>query len=123
MDLHVTLQFLNAQAKRNGRSIGACARCVREALAAGGVVIDPHPISAKDYGPYLEHAGFCAVDGAGYVPHAGDIIVLQSYSSEHPHGHIAMFDGQRWVSDFVQRDMWAGPGYRAARPPHRIYRA
>ncbi|MDX8922594.1 hypothetical protein SM285_11060, partial [Salmonella enterica] len=24
--------------------------------------------------------------------------------------------------DFKQRDMWAGPGYRAARPSYTIYR-
>ena len=27
-----------------------------------------------------------------------------------------------WYSDFRQRDMWGGPGYRSARPAYKIYR-
>ena len=30
----------------------------------------------------------------------------------HPHGHIAMYSGNHWISDFVQRDMWGGNAYR-----------
>jgi hypothetical protein len=33
-----------------------------------------------------------------------------------------MYDGSVWRSDFVQNDMWAGPGYRKNKPSHEIYR-
>ncbi len=89
--------------------------------------------STQKYGPYLELQGFKQVDPGNYAPRAGDIIVIQNYDagldrSGQPYpagdaaGHNAMFDGAQWVSDFKQRDMWAGPGYRAARPNAMICR-
>ncbi|WP_157825426.1 N-acetylglucosaminidase [Rahnella sp. AA] len=67
--------------------------------------------SAKDYGPCLIENGFHAVDGAMSAhiagvysitgQQAGDVVVVQS-APNHPDGHMAMFDGTQWVSDFVQ---------------------
>ncbi|GJK84389.1 hypothetical protein GT695_00415 [Citrobacter amalonaticus] len=34
----------------------------------------------------------------------------------------AAMSRSEWYSDFRQRDMWAGPGYRAAKPAYIIYR-
>jgi hypothetical protein len=33
-----------------------------------------------------------------------------------------MFNGIQWVSDLMQRDIWAGPGYRKAKPAMQVYR-
>jgi len=101
---------------------GECAKYVRRALAAGGVVIDPHPFSAKAYGPYLTRAGFSAVAADKYVPQKGDVVVIQNYKGGDINGHIAMYNGTQWVSDFKQRDIWAGPGYRINKPAYQVYR-
>lgn len=35
---------------------------------------------------------------------------------------FAAHDGSQWTSDFKQKDMWGGPGYRQSQPPYVIYR-
>ncbi len=39
----------------------------------------------------------------------------KSHAGGNPGGHRAIFDGSEWYSDFRQRDMWAGPGYRGSK--------
>jgi hypothetical protein len=99
-----------------------CARYVRQALQAGGIDTSAAPVSAKDYGPFLSNAGFVGVSGADYKTTKGDVAVLQPHAGGSAHGHVAMYDGAHWVSDFQQRDMWGGPGYRKHQPPYVIYR-
>jgi hypothetical protein len=102
-------------------SLGRCAEYVREAIEAGGVVLIRHT-SAKDYGGSLTHVGFLPVAIPGSPPQAGDIVVIQSIKG-HPDGHMAMFDGHLWVSDFKQlHGLYPGPSYRVAKPPFTIYR-
>jgi len=36
---------------------------------------------------------------------AGDIRVIQPISG-HPHGHMQIYTGSGWVSDFKQTDQW-----------------
>jgi hypothetical protein len=67
------------------------------------------------------HAGFRTIS-TYESPQAGDVIILQPYEGGSVSGHIAIFDGQEWYSDFRQRDMWAGPGFRASKPEYKIYR-
>ncbi|MEX9254317.1 hypothetical protein [Pseudenterobacter timonensis] len=97
-----------------------CATYLRRALHAGGINILGIR-NAKDYGPALERQGFVVV-APGQTLKTGDIVVIQPYAGGNPAGHIAIFDGKTWISDFRQRDIWAGPGYRAQQPPHKIYR-
>ena len=118
MKVAAAIHHLRENAERASR--GRCAAYVREALEAGEVVIAPHPVSAKDYGPYLRRHGFLSVP-PDEPPRAGDVCVIQGCEG-HPHGHMAMFDGRAWISDFVQRDIWAGPKYRALRPPMEVFR-
>jgi hypothetical protein len=80
------------------------------------------PREAKGYGPFLISKGFRAVPNANYSPRKGDIVVIQPYVGGNPSGHIAMYDGSRWISDFKQADFWGGKGYRAHKPPHTFYR-
>jgi len=100
------------------RSRGRCAEYVRHAIEHGGQPIAPTP-SAKDMGTALRHAGF---SGTAQPPEPGDVVVIQP-APGHPHGHAAIYDGSRWISDFVQQHgLYPGPAYRQARPPYRIYR-
>ncbi len=101
---------------------GQCAKYVRKALEAGGADLSKHPYSAKDYGPFLTGQGMQPVPQAGYLPRKGDVVVIQNYRGGDVNGHIALYDGAQWVSDFKQRDIWAGPGYRANQPPMQVYR-
>jgi uncharacterized Zn-binding protein involved in type VI secretion len=104
------------------KSQGKCAKYVRQAMEAGGMDTTGRPVSAKNYGPFLDKKGFAKVPAENYVPQKGDVVVIQPYKGGSEHGHIAMYDGQQWVSDFKQKDMWGGSGYRNNKPPHQIYR-
>lgn len=98
---------------------GECARYVRRALEAGGVIVNS-TLSAKDYGPQLERAGFESVAGSSLIK--GDVVVIEPVQGGSPHGHMAIYDGWQWHSDFVQRDMYPNNRYRTGRPSYRIYR-
>jgi hypothetical protein len=78
---------------------GKCAAFVQKALVAGGVDADGHPSEAKNYGRYLIAKGFVELPKEDYEPKKGDIVVLQPSSTVPEHGHIAMYNGQSWVSD------------------------
>lgn len=112
------------RASKLAGSTGKCATFVRKALAAGGIDMSGSPLSAKDYGPFLLSKSFTvmAADNPEANPDKADVVVIQNYVGGSVHGHIAMYDGSVWISDFAQRDMWGGPGYRKARPAHAIYR-
>lgn len=55
-------------------------------------------------------------------PMAGDIVVIQSYTGGSVHGHIQMYNGTQWVSDFKQSGFWPGSGYRKNEPSYSIFR-
>lgn len=122
MDVEKTVDFLKASAEP--APTHRCAKYVRRAIEAGGVPLDPatRPLSAKNYGPYLKAHGFAEVPPSDHKPQPGDVAVIQPYPGGSTHGHIAMYDGEHWVSDFKQKDMWGGPGYRTHKPPVKIFR-
>lgn len=119
-DTEAAIKYLDAHAQTG--ATGKCATYIRQALEAGGIDTTGRPVSAKDYGPFLTLKGFKRVEIKGYQPVSGDIVVIQSYTGGSPHGHIAMFTGVQWVSDFKQRDMWGGPGYRKNAPSYEVFR-
>jgi hypothetical protein len=95
-----------------GFGAGQCAKYVREAMVAAGLNTAGNPISAKDYGPFLVKLGFKSVTTTmPYAPQKGDIAVMPA-SAGSIHGHIAGYTGSKWISDFVQNDMFGGPGFR-----------
>ncbi|WP_421379138.1 CHAP domain-containing protein [Paraburkholderia sp. DD10] len=103
-------------------STGNCARYVRKAIEAGGLSLH-HAHFAKDYGPLLQAVGFRETTGS---PQKGDVVVIQP-APGHPAGHMAIFDGSIWVSDFKQthsgaQGFYPGTAYRQAQPPHKTYR-
>ena len=54
---------------------------------------------AKNYGSSLTIAGFREINTNNFQ--AGDVAVIQSIPG-HPAGHMVMYNGKKWVSDFVQ---------------------
>lgn len=100
-------------------SIGRCAEYTRRAIEWGGLHL-MHTGSARNYGSSLICAGFYEVSTSN--PQRGDVVIIQGMAG-HPHGHMAMFDGQIWISDFKQmHGFYPGSAYRGAQPSYRIYR-
>jgi hypothetical protein len=114
-----------------------CAGYVHDALNKGGKLNVSTPklrpgktyAYARDYGPELEKAGFEKIQTtsdqqdsppADYHPQAGDVVVIQPAIK--PEGHIQMYDGKGWISDFYQNHFWPGPSYKEKKPSTAIYR-
>jgi len=110
------VSYLNEHAypKYDKATCGKCAKAVRLSLEAGGINTSNRPNSAKDYGPYLTKWGFSTVNRTNYEPLKGDIRVFQNYTGGSIHGHINMYNGNQWVSDFFENGDWPGYGYRKA---------
>jgi hypothetical protein len=88
----------NAQAS----STGDCAKVCRQGLEAGGFDPEGRPRHAGDYGPFLLSRGAGEVPTEGYQPEVGDIAVFAK-NSDHPFGHVQIYDGSNWTSDFRQK--------------------
>ncbi len=98
------------------KSIGYCARYVRWGLESGGINTSNRPNYACKYGPFLLRKGFNQInitDPNDYTPIKGDIVVFDTYPGQpkYPAGHIQMYNGEKWVSDFVQRRFWPNTAY------------
>ena len=106
--------------KAEAASTGKCAAYVRKAIEAGGISTSNRPNYAKDYGSYLEEWGFEEITTTNYQK--GDIAVFQNYEGGSVAGHIQMYNGSQWVSDFKQSGFWPGSGYRKNEPSYSIYR-
>ncbi|MDR2153895.1 MAG: CHAP domain-containing protein [Burkholderiaceae bacterium] len=118
-DIEGAVSYARLHAKPKSGS--ECAKFTRRAISKGGINIG-HTESAKNYGPNLEQAGFVRVYGS---PQKGDVVVMQSYpgaTGPSVHGHMAIYDGFKWISDFVQKDIYPGSSYRQHKPPYQIYR-
>jgi co-chaperonin GroES (HSP10) len=111
------------KANARSKSAGQCAKYTRIAIEAGGVVLTRHN-SAKNYGSSLVAVGFREIEAADYLSGkflAGDVVILQDVTG-HPHGHMAMYDGQYWVSDFVQSSIYPATAYKQHNASYVIYR-
>lgn len=85
----------------HGRSQGLCARYVRKALQAAGYSFTPQPSAYMYAHGTLARAGFTKISNNNYRPQVGDIVVFNR-SSKNPHGHIQIYNGSNWISDFRQ---------------------
>lgn len=123
-DIEKAVKQLNSNAypEYDKETCGYCSKAVRQAIEEGGIDTSKRPNSAKDYGPYLEEWGFKPVSPLFYTPKKGDIKVIQNYDGGSVHGHVSMYNGSRWVSDFKETGDWPGPGYRREKPAFKIYR-
>lgn len=80
-----------------------CAWFVMRAMQEGGCPIGIAP--AWYYKYLLPKYNFKEVDSSNnYAPKKGDIIVIEK-SENHIWGHIAMYNGKQWISDFKQKNM------------------
>lgn len=86
----------------HGKSLGRCALYVRKALQSAGYNFTPQA-SAYMYASNgtLAKAGFTKISSNNYVPQVGDVVVFNR-TRKNPHGHIQIYDGRGWVSDFRQ---------------------
>lgn len=115
IDKQAIANYVTAHAEKTSQ--GLCARYCRLAFEAGGVDTTGHPGDAKDYGPLLVRDGAVPLAPATYTPQLADVVVFDG-SAAHPHGHIAIFNGTQWVSDFVQHNM----SPYIVPPPYHLYR-
>jgi hypothetical protein len=127
VDLEKFTKQLRANADKGPPGKGKCGEYVRKALQAGGAMFyGAYPPTGKEFGPALEMLGFHQVtvedpDHFSFI--RGDVMVMDPYQgSKNNAGHVAGYDGKDWISDFVQRDFWAGQGYRTQRPHYAVYR-
>jgi len=101
------------------KSRSMCAWYVIKAMWRGGCPIGLVPAYAYD--KTLPQMGFDEMPSEGHVPMKGDISVLPQNEKSH-FGHIAVYDGKQWVSDFPQRSIYPGSAYRE-NGRYRIFRA
>lgn len=99
---------------------GHCAKWVRTAIEVGGISTAGRPMNAKDYVNFLPRIGFRHYKTIKYngalarlmqndiLP--GDIAVYIKPSNPSSPGHICMFTGKQWCSDFKQNSMWVYGG-------------
>lgn len=97
----------------NDSSTGWCARYIRQALEAGGASFGHLPYAYMYEGAMRNSNIFKPIVHSNkeqlpsdYIPDKGDVAVI-GRSKSHPYGHIAMYDGTKWVSDFKQNS-WHG---------------
>ena len=89
-----------------------CAGYVVLAMWHGGCPIGPVVLPAYAYSKILPQMGFDEIPIKGYSPKVGDISVLPR-NSRHPFGHIAVYNGKIWVSDFKQKSLYPSKAYQA----------
>lgn len=129
VDLEKFAKHLRAHADPKPPGKGQCGLFVRKALQAGGAnFYGSYPPQGKLYGPALEKLGFHRITVENpdtFHFQKGDVMVMEPYKgSTNNAGHVAGYDGKKWISDFVQNDFWAGPAYRKQkpRPAYAVYR-
>jgi RHS repeat-associated protein len=100
----------------NTTSQHRCAKAVRQALNVGGIATPNNPVYAKDYKGYLTEVGFKSIALKDYKPQLGDVAVFPGIKGNQ-YGHIEMYDGTGWRSDYVQppgpKDSTYGSGFFA----------
>ena len=97
-----------------------CAGYVIKAMWHGGCPIGLLPAYA--YNKVLPQMGFVEISENGYKPLKGDISVVPS-NKTHPFGHIAIYNGKQWVSDFEQGDQILPSVAYRANGKYQIFRA
>ena len=91
-----------ARSRAAGKSRGECAKYVRLALqSGGGYKFVGWPVAAGDYANgMMTQMGMVQIDHNA-PRQVGDVMVINK-NNRHPYGHIQIYDGRAWISDFVQ---------------------
>jgi hypothetical protein len=124
LDVGKAIRHLKANAKAS--SIHRCSEYVKNALKAGGIPYESCDASdckkerfIKDdcYKLYDSKPGDYGVGGNKMNSNweRGDIVIIDNFG-EHKYGHIAMWVGNQWISDFRQAncDIYANSGGKGA---------
>ena len=99
------------------KSTHRCAKYVREAIEAGGLSLAGHPENAIEYVRFLPTIGFKHIKTIKYDPPyktymreamPGDIAIMPNPKGGP--GHICMYTGKQWISDFRQSRAWVYGG-------------
>jgi len=103
-NIQAACKWLHAHAASNSQH--ACAKYVRMAIEAGGISTNGRPRWAWKYIDYLPKIGF-KFEGKikrndSFNPEPGDIVVYQKNGNPSEPGHICMWTGAEWASDFRQ---------------------
>ena len=114
IDVQKALDHINHAAGKHSQ--GRCARFVNDAIVAGGATNYARG-NAYQTGQSMLAAGFRDVTGSAtsprdVVPEPGDVVVFDRRNG-HPYGHVAMWNGYEWVSDFHQTDIIVNKAYES----------
>ena len=106
-----------ATEKAAGKSLGYCARYVANALQGAGFKFTRQN-SAFQYhtNGIMTGMGFVAINSTSYQ--IGDVVVWAAHGGAGGggiHGHIQIFNGKNWVSDFIQRSFVPGKNYNGGK--------
>lgn len=96
------------QSNSHSSSTHRCAKYVRMAIEAGGISTEGRPLWAWKYINFLPKIGFKHIgtySQNGYTPEPGDIAVYLKGNDKNVPGHICMWTGIQWCSDFKQQNM------------------
>ena len=100
-------------------STGWCARYVADALQQGGYKFVRQNSAYQYANGQLTAAGFTRINNGGQYQ-IGDVMVWGAHgigrSGGAIHGHIQIFNGRSWVSDFIQPGLRPGPKYAKITP-------
>jgi RHS repeat-associated protein len=113
-DAEAAAQSATDAAKKNQDPYKYCARFTMNAIDLGcgnGLKTsnrkadDPlhRPDSAYQFGQLLSNLGFSEVSTSDYQ--TGDVIIFEQGKGDYSHGHMEIFNGTQWVSDFVQKSL------------------
>jgi hypothetical protein len=127
-DMDRAITALDQNASKNQAATGWCAQYLRQALEAGGFDTRGHPESAYGYGDFLTKRGAVPVASSpdastpqNYTPQAGDIAVFAN-GNGHDNGHVQMYDGNGWVSDWHQQAPYSPFRKPETTTPSIVYR-
>ena len=101
------------------KSVGLCALYVRRAMIAGGIPLYQGG-NAWSYKYLLPVIGFENVNENEDLM-VGDIVVFQPIGGR-KFGHIAIWNGKQWVSDFKQRSIIVHSDYRSQDCEYAVFR-
>ena len=101
------------------KSVGLCAMYVRKAMIAGGIPLYQGG-NAWHYKYLLPIPRFEEID-KNEEKKVGDIVVFQPIGKRR-FGHIAIWNGKQWVSDFKQRSIIVHSDYTKKECEYAIFR-
>ena len=109
-DIDKAVSYIKTHAEKKSTSL--CAKYVRLAIEAGGLESSAVKRNAQNYLTILKDLGFTEEETTSYIK--GDIVVF-GIPKGHDNGHIAMYTGSEWISDFKQNSIIVNDVYTNAK--------